>query len=563
MKTAFKKIAAMAVMAVVVTTAWADVPVSYYTSIFGKSGRELKKSVHDLVRPHNVVTYGSLWYHFPSTDCRIDNPSRVWDMYSNKAYYFRGTSSVSGMNKEHSLPKSWWGGTEIDAYTDLNHLYPSDAVANQAKLNYPLGEVSRIDFDNGLTKVGTPMTGQGGGSSMVFEPGDEYKGDFARTYFYMATCYQAYYEPKDLTWKYTYMFINNDWLELNKWSIDLLLKWARQDPVSEKELRRNDAVYAIQNNRNPFIDYPDLMEYIWGDKAGQPFNPDEAEDDDPDPTPRLLNPTQDFNVEFGEIGLGKSLHAVVYVKGKRLTSDLSITIYKNDAQMFSASVDKVPRTSALSEQGYPLVITYTPTSTGTHTCRLLISDGGLVGSYGAELKAHCLPAPSLKTPHALPAADVTATSYTAAWESTGDEIDFYIVTRTVYDKTNTIVSRDEFTTEETTYPFDDLEPEQTHTYSVRSSRLGYTSAESNVITLTATGIDAINATMPIAFLTMDGAVLVKCSEPMRGVRIYNMNGQMVRSLDRVDNDDVIALPRGIYIMTTDSGRFRPAKIVIK
>ena len=191
-------------------TAGAGVPAGYYSSIDGKRGQDLKNAVHQLLKNHTVVTYNSLWYHFPSTDCRLDNPSQVWDMYSNIIRYFRGSSSVSGMNREHSFPKSWWGGTQVDAYTDLNHLYPSDGEANLAKNNYPLGEVSTASFDNGCTRVGTPMAGQGGGCATVFEPDDEYKGDFARTYFYMATCY------KDYTWKYTYMVTNSSWQTLNQ-----------------------------------------------------------------------------------------------------------------------------------------------------------------------------------------------------------------------------------------------------------------------------------------------------------------------------------------------------------
>ena len=123
----------------VVFAAIADVPV----------GQALKNAIHDLAIQRTVHSYGSLWTYFPQTDCMPDDPRRVWDMYSNYTYYFssRLGSSTSGMNKEHALPKSWWGGYNENqgyiAYTDLNHLYPSDANANSAKLHYPLGEVSR------------------------------------------------------------------------------------------------------------------------------------------------------------------------------------------------------------------------------------------------------------------------------------------------------------------------------------------------------------------------------------------------------------------------------------
>ena len=241
--------------------AGAAIPDGYYNSLDGKSGQALKDAICNLAKHHTVLNYYSLWNYFPLTDCQLDDNRKVWDMYSNKTYYFGHTS---GMNREHSLPKSWWGGYNetqgYAAYTDINHLYPSDGEANMAKSNYPLGEVSTPYYNNGVTKVGSPKTGQGGGCSTVFEPDDRYKGDFARTYFYMACAYQNY------TWKYTYQMSNNNWKTLNEWSIDLLCRWARNDAVSDKEVYRNDAVQHCQNNRNPFIDFPELFEYIWGNR---------------------------------------------------------------------------------------------------------------------------------------------------------------------------------------------------------------------------------------------------------------------------------------------------------
>ena len=218
-------------MVAVMLTAWlgagANIPSGYYDNLDGKSGQSLKDAIHDLVTQHTVLNYYSLWNYFPETDCRLDDRSKVWDMYSDKNYYFRNTS---GMHREHSFPKSWWGGYDATqgyaAYTDINHLYPSDGDANMAKSNYPLGEVSTVYFNNGVTRVGTPKTGQGGGCNQVFEPDDRYKGDFARTYFYMACAYQQY------NWRYTYQVTNGSWKTLNDWSIDLLCRWARNDAVT-------------------------------------------------------------------------------------------------------------------------------------------------------------------------------------------------------------------------------------------------------------------------------------------------------------------------------------------
>ena len=536
-------------------TTSATVPVGYYNSIDGKRGQELKTAVHQLLKNHTVMTYSSLWYHFQSTDCHFENPNQVWDMYSNITRYFRGSSAVSGMNREHSFPKSWWGGTQVDAYTDLNHLYPSDADANLAKNNYPLGEVSTASFNNGCTKVGTPKAGQGGGCSTVFEPDDEYKGDFARTYFYMATCYQDY------TWKYTYMVTNSSWQTLNQWSINLLLKWSREDPVSDKEVARNDAVYKIQNNRNPFIDNPLLAEYIWGSHYGEAFYVDQS-GEEPQGEPMLITPNLETVIEMGEVAIGKSLSITVFVKGQYLKEDLSVLLFRDDAKMFSIPVNTIPRSVANSEQGYPLVITYRPTALGSHKCRLLIYDGGLTGSYGADISAECLEVPTLSTLTALPATDINGENYTAHWNAAQETVDYYVVTRTVYGDNNNIISSDEFTTDETSYQFDDLMTGQTHTYSVQSYRLGYLSQPSNVITVDYSAINGIEADKPIAFIPTQGGVLIKCSEPHYDVDIYNTNGQLVKHIDVVNNDDFIYLPQGIYIMRSASAR-KPSKMVIK
>ena len=531
--------------------AGATIPAGYYNSLDGKSGQALKDAICNLTKQHTVLNYYSLWNYFPETDCRLDDHRIVWDMYSDKTYYFGHTS---GMNREHSLPKSWWGGYNetqgYAAYTDINHLYPSDGEPNMAKSNYPLGEVSTPYYNNGVTKVGSPKTGQGGGCSSVFEPDDRYKGDFARTYFYMACAYQNY------TWKYTYMLTNNSWKSLNDWSIDLLCRWARNDAVSDKEVSRNDAVQKHQNNRNPFIDFPELFEYIWGNRQGEVFyvddtNPQPVYDGDPE----LITPTQGTVLDFGEVAIGKSLDYVLYIKGLGLNNPLSLQLYRYDYEMFNISVTTVSRTAANSAEGYPLTITYTPTALGEHTTRLLISDGGLTGSVGVELRARCVPVPTLSTLTALPASGINGTNYTANWQAANEQVDYYIITRTVYSNDNNEVTTETFTTgsgQETSYVFTDRRPGETHTYSVQSYRLGYMSEPSNVITLDASGITGIEADKPLQVLAVDGGILVKCSESVGRASIYNIAGQEVKRIDNLKDDMVIELPRGIYVLKTST-----------
>ncbi|MBO5866243.1 MAG: endonuclease [Bacteroidaceae bacterium] len=244
----------------------------YYTSVDGiKGGATLKTALYNLIKEHKVISYGSgessTWGAFYTTDAVVENGQRrVLDMYSNEKRYFGSKgSAVSGMNIEHSVAKSWWGGNKNNAYCDIHHLNPSDQNANSRKSNYPLGELTSVSWENGVTFVGKANID---GSSMnAYEPCDEYKGDFARVFMYMFTCYQ------DLTWEYTWMnYEKSTYPTLKPWAVELLLKWHRQDPVSEKEVNRNNAVYAVQGNRNPYVDYPQLADYVWGDSINYVFH---------------------------------------------------------------------------------------------------------------------------------------------------------------------------------------------------------------------------------------------------------------------------------------------------
>ena len=244
----------------------------YYTSVDGvKGGAALKTALHELIKDHKKISYGSgedkTWGAFYTTDAVVENGKRrVLDMYSAEKRYFGSKgSAVSGMNIEHSVAKSWWGGNQNNAYCDIHHLNPSDQNANSRKSNYPLGELTSVSWDNGVTFVGKANID--GKSQNAYEPCDEYKGDFARVFMYMFTCYQ------DLTWEYTWMnYEKSTYPTLKPWAVDLLLKWHKQDPVSEKEVNRNNAVYAVQGNRNPFVDYPQLADYVWGDSINYVFH---------------------------------------------------------------------------------------------------------------------------------------------------------------------------------------------------------------------------------------------------------------------------------------------------
>ena len=210
---------------------------------------------------HEQVGYDGVKQAYKTTDINPET-NKIWDMYSNEDYAFTTDMSSSfsyegaGYNREHSVPQSWFDKAE-PIRSDLFHVYPTDGYVNNKRGSYWYGETSSPTYTskNG-SKLGPSSHKLYSGT--VFEPIDEYKGDFARTYFYMATryCSQVGSWGNNFTGSYPY---------LNAYSIDLFMKWHLQDPVSDKETNRNDAVYSIQKNRNPYIDHPEFANYIWGD----------------------------------------------------------------------------------------------------------------------------------------------------------------------------------------------------------------------------------------------------------------------------------------------------------
>lgn len=246
-------------------------PEDYYERAQGTSDSVLKSKLSEIIFCGVRYRYGSgprkTWDAFFHTD-RDTMTNQVLDMYSNTIRYFdpgNPTSSVAGFDIEHMLPKSWWGGTVNEAYCDLYHLVPGDYSANRSKSNHAPGIPADSSFYNGSFVTGRDTIHN---LTRVFCPADEYKGDFARAYFYIATCY-----GDTLTWVETgepaEAMTNGHWQEFRPWLRDLLLAWHRMDPVSEKEKARAIEVNKIQGNRNPFIDYPDLAEYIWGTHQGE------------------------------------------------------------------------------------------------------------------------------------------------------------------------------------------------------------------------------------------------------------------------------------------------------
>ena len=242
-----------------------DIPDGYYDPSEGLYGIELKTALYEIINDHDSQNNSSLWTHFQSTDMKTN--SKVWDMYSDipdgtPPYEFTfvtdqcGNYSQEGdcYNREHSWPSSWYNDN-YPMKTDLFHIYPTDGYVNNRRANYPFGEVGTSTWvsENG-SKVGSCSYPDCEGT--IFEPIDEYKGDFARTYFYMSTRYLG----EDSGWDANQMV---DGAELKPLAVNLLMDWHESDPVSEKELDRNEVVYEIQGNRNPYIDHPEYADRVW------------------------------------------------------------------------------------------------------------------------------------------------------------------------------------------------------------------------------------------------------------------------------------------------------------
>lgn len=273
-----KNILLVILFAFLVNIGFAQIPPGYYNTATG-TGATLKTALYNIIKTHTTRTYDNLWTDFQTTD--VKPTGKVWDMYSNCTFTLvtdqdngsGGTAECQKYNREHSFPKSWFGGEVAPMYTDLFHLIPTDKFVNNARGNYAFGQVTTAtqNFING-GKIGNNSYG-GTYTGVVYEPADEYKGDLARNYFYMATCYEnlvASWETNDANGNA--MLNGTAYPCFETWAINMLLAWNAADPVSQKEIDRNNAVYNIQGNRNPYIDHPEYVNYVWGGPLPEPSN---------------------------------------------------------------------------------------------------------------------------------------------------------------------------------------------------------------------------------------------------------------------------------------------------
>ena len=385
-------------------TMFAAIPSGYYSAADNKKGSALLSALHNCIDGHTTLSYKSLENYYEDTDWTSDG--YVWDMYSTCKFTMSdGNGSqkkvCDAWNKEHSVPQSWFK-EQSPMKSDLFHVYPTDARVNNFRGNMPYGETSNRSYIDGdshaLGYIGSSSFS--GYTGKVFEPIDEYKGDFARTYFYMVARYldKNFNQSENGKVVFTY---SGGTAGLTTYAINLFLKWHRQDPVSKKEIDRNDAVYKHQKNRNPFIDYPYLAEYIWGEKKNETIVFDELmSSSDPDFVPGesdgsrenvVRTPVLNVNattVNFPSVLVSEESSYSIKVTGMYLTTNVTLTISGEDADMFEVSRSSLTIAEANSSiTQNNVTLTYVPTEEGQHSGTLKIASTGAetitVKLYGA------------------------------------------------------------------------------------------------------------------------------------------------------------------------------------
>ena len=267
-----KRILLTTVWLVALTAGWAQGPNgsgTYYQFANGKKGKDLKTAFFKIVNSGTKnIGYDGLITAYETTDKRADGKLRDW--YSNATNYLfsdrnGNNKEGAGWNREHSVPQSWFNKAN-PMKSDIVHVIPTDCYVNNRRSSYPFGEVGSIEWSskNGYSKLGSCKTS--GYSGKVFEPNDEIKGDIARIYFYMITRYE------DKCGNWSGGVFTKTYPGLVSWTLNMMMRWSKEDPVDAREIARNNAVQETQWNRNPFVDYPGLEEYTWGSKMDQTFS---------------------------------------------------------------------------------------------------------------------------------------------------------------------------------------------------------------------------------------------------------------------------------------------------
>lgn len=260
----------------VFTISFGQIPAGYYNSATG-TGYTLKTQLYNIINGHTDQGYGGLYttYQTSDKDFFYENNGTLLDMYTenptgseceftygvNQDDGTLGTAECQRYNREHLVPQSVFSSA-TPMYSDAHFVVPSDKYVNAQRGDFPFGRVNVANntYTNGSKRGSNLNSGYSAGySGTVFEPIDEFKGDIARMLLYFA----VRYENQVASWSYP-MFNGTSNQVFTSNAINVLLTWHNNDPVSVREVSRNNAIYNRQNNRNPFIDHPEYAMSIWG-----------------------------------------------------------------------------------------------------------------------------------------------------------------------------------------------------------------------------------------------------------------------------------------------------------
>jgi len=266
-----------------VISAFAQIPAGYYDNASGKSCGTLKTALKTIVTTGNTPrTYSDLWTQYPISDIKprtvgTGSTNVIYDIYSSipggtDPYQFTPSTNQCGSyngendcyNREHSVPQSWFNGNTAvpGPTTDYHHIFPTDGFVNGKRSNFIYGEVATASYTslNG-SKLGTSSFA--GLTGTVFEPIDSFKGDVARAFLYFVTRYEDDMVTNATNAEALQAFEPNTFPSIDIAYLKLMIRWHALDPVSAKEIARNNAAYTFQGNRNPFVDHPEYVAQVW------------------------------------------------------------------------------------------------------------------------------------------------------------------------------------------------------------------------------------------------------------------------------------------------------------
>lgn len=393
---------------------------SYYSTVSGSSANSssgynsLLESIYTKINKNlSRVAYGNLKTNgYPACYTRSDG--YLYDIYCNNSYYtpgsaYTGSSNTAGggYNREHTIPKSYWGGSESNMGCDLFIVLPSDTYINGVRSNYPYGITSsgttyKKSGDNISHRLGTTTNTNYVASGTVFEPDDSRKGDLARIYFYSVAMYLKHTSSA-----------SDDLGPVSNWNgggtvasgktifgsgtgyknyiysnyLNMLLKWHTDDPVDADEISRNGLIEDTQGNRNPFVDHPSWVDIIWGGTYGaSKTNGEDTSSGTASVTNGVISGSTPSTKTLSSISINTNNVTTVFTVGDTFSySGLVVTANYSDSTSATVSPTSVSSPDMSSAGQKTITVSYTEsgtTKTATYTITVNASGGGGGGDSG-------------------------------------------------------------------------------------------------------------------------------------------------------------------------------------